>query len=432
MTRIYGTAFFSAEELQNHLTILEERSERDHRKIGKQLDIFMFNEIGGRGFPYWMPNGLKIKNKMKELFNKFHLLNGYVEIESPIVGAKYLYEISGHLSHYEETMFPSLSFDDEEIYLRPMACPHHCLYYSSELRSYNDLPLRVCENVRQYRYEKSGALRGLERVRAMELTDAHIFIRPKQIKTEVTQVIKSIQKILKIFDIEIEYIELALRDKDDKEKYHQDDEMWNKSEAVLREVLKASKIKNQEMVGEAAFYGPKIDVQVKTALGHSITMSTIQLDFLLPKKFELHYRDSNQNNKTPVLIHRGLIGTYERFISILLEQTKGVMPFWLAPQQIAIIPVNNKLHEKEASKIKEEFIKNGVLNVIVDKREERLSYKIRELQTNKVKYQVVIGDNEVKNNKITFREYGSDKETTMNRQKFLEKIIEENKLPSFN
>ncbi len=432
LTRIYGTAFFGAKQLENHLTILSERSERDHRKIGKQLDIFMFNELGGRGFPYWMPNGLKIKNRMKELFNKFHLLNGYVEIESPIVGDKVLYETSGHLDHYEETMFPSMKFDDEEIYLRPMSCPHHCLYFANELRSYNDLPLRICENVKQYRYEKSGALRGLERVRAMELTDSHIFITPDQIKSEVSEVISSIQKILKIFDIEIDYIELALRDKEDKEKYHHDDEKWNKSEVVLREVLNSSKIKYKEMIGEAAFYGPKIDIQVKTALGHSITMSTIQLDFLLPEKFNLSYKDSNQENKTPVLIHRGLIGTYERFISILLEQTKGVMPFWLAPQQIAIIPVNNNLHQKESLKIKDEFINNDVFNVIVDNREERLSYKIRQHQTNKVKYQIVIGDNEVKNNQITFREYGSEKETTMDRKKFLARIIKENKLPLLN
>ena len=429
LTRIYGTAFFNKEELDIHLKLLSERKERDHRRIGKELGIYMMDPLGGKGFTFWLPSGLKIKEKMKELFKAIHIGKNYYEIESPIVGDKLLYETSGHLDHYEDTMFPKLEFDDEQLYLRPMSCPHHCLFYKNELKSYKDLPFRVSENVRQYRYEKSGALRGLERVRAMELTDSHIFITPEQIESETKEIIKIIQKTLKIFNIEIDYIELALRNKKDKEKYHNDDKMWDMSENKLREILKHTGIKYIETKGEAAFYGPKIDIQVKTTLGHSITMSTIQLDFLLPKRFNLSYKDSKGKNQVPVMIHRGLIGTYERFMSILLEQTKGYLPFWLSPRQVVIIPVNNDAHIKASEDILKELNNEGILNVVIDDKDERLSYKIRQHQMKKTNFQIVMGDKETKENKITYREYGSDKEITITKNKFIDMLKDLNKLP---
>jgi len=421
INRVYGTAWFNNEQLEKYLKILEERKERDHRLLGKQLEIFTFNELVGKGFPIYLPNGKFIKDQISSFITSKEKEYGFIHVETPSIGSKSLYTTSGHYKHYKENMFPIMKVDNEQLLLRPMSCPHHCLVFDSKIRSYKDLPVRISEEVFQYRYEASGALLGLERVRAMELTDSHIFTQSNQIKKEIENTYKLITEVLNRFKIDIDYIELALHDPKNKSKYHNDKNLWNQTEKILEDILKDLKISYVKKTGEAAFYGPKIDIQVRTALGHIITLSTIQLDFLLPTKFNLSYIDSDGSKKTPIMIHRGLIGTYERFLSILLEQTKGVLPLWIAPKQFVIIPVNNELHEKYARKI---FNKLEKLNhrILFDNRNERMSYKIREHQTNKIPYQVIIGDEEVKSGKISVRKYGEQKTNILEISEFIKLI----------
>lgn len=417
LTRIYGTCWETKDELAKYLDILRERKERDHRKIGRDLNLFTFNQLGGQGFPFWLEDGMKIHNAIRDYVLKLDKKFGFREVLTPHFGEKKLYEISWHWAHYQDTMFAPIKMDNETLVARPMTCPHHIILFNSTRRSYKDLPIRYSEQSRLYRYEASGALSGLERVRGMDLTEGHIFVRPDQIKSEFKHLYKMILQALKDFNIEIDHISLSLRDPQDTQKFFQNDEMWNKAENDLREVLGELNIKYKEFIGEAAFYGPKVDFQVKTALNRIITMSTLQLDFLLPSRFEMKFVDSNEQFVTPVLIHRGLIGTYERFIATLLEQTKGVLPFWLSPRQITIIPINDELNEK-AQDLYNEFLDED-FNVNIDIRPERINKKIRDAQILKTKFIVVIGKKEIETNTLSVREYGKDDSKTYSKEEFV-------------
>lgn len=417
LTRIYGTCWETKDELAKYLDILRERKERDHRKIGRDLNLFTFNQLGGQGFPFWLEDGMKIHNAIRDYVLKLDKKFGFREVLTPHFGEKKLYEISGHWAHYQDTMFAPIKMDNETLVARPMTCPHHIILFNSTRRSYKDLPIRYSEQSRLYRYEASGALSGLERVRGMDLTEGHIFVRPDQIKSEFKHLYKMILQALKDFNIEIDHISLSLRDPQDTQKFFQNDEMWNKAENDLREVLGELNIKYKEFIGEAAFYGPKVDFQVKTALNRIITMSTLQLDFLLPSRFEMKFVDSNEQFVTPVLIHRGLIGTYERFIATLLEQTKGVLPFWLSPRQITIIPINDELNEK-AQDLYNEFLDED-FNVNIDIRPERINKKIRDAQILKTKFIVVIGKKEIETNTLSVREYRKDDSKTYSKEEFV-------------
>ncbi|WGI36355.1 threonine--tRNA ligase [Mesomycoplasma lagogenitalium] len=422
LTRIYGTAWETKEELNEYLELLKERKERDHRKIGKELNIFTFSHLSGQGFPIWLEDGMKIRNAIRERILYFDKKYGFKEVLTPHFGAQELYEISGHLEHYKDDMFKPLEVENEKLIARPMTCPHHIILFDREKRSYRELPIRYSEQSRLYRYEKSGALTGLERVRAMDLTEGHVFARKNQIVSEFKHLYKMILETLSLFDIKLDYVSFSKRDPENKEKFFNDDQMWNQAERDLETVLKELNIDYEEKIGEAAFYGPKIDFQVKTVLNHEITMSTLQLDFLLPQKFNISFINENNEKETPVLIHRGLIGTYERFISILLEQTKGNLPFWASPRQFTIIPIENAKHLEYAKKIKNklDFLN---FNVDLDDRDERINRKIRESQIMKTKYQIIIGDEEVKNQNITYRRYGENNSYTVEFNEFLLEMI---------
>ncbi|TPR53715.1 threonine--tRNA ligase [Metamycoplasma neophronis] len=420
LTRIYGTSWETKEELDKYLFILEERKERDHRKIGKELNIFTFNQLSGQGLPIWLEDGMKIHNAIRDYVLKLDKKYGFNEVMTPHFGEKKLYEISGHWAHYQDTMFKPIVMDNELLVARPMTCPHHILLFNATRRSYKDLPIRYSEQSRLYRYEKSGALSGLERVRGMDLTEGHIFVRPDQIKDEFKHLYKMILQALKDFNIEIDHVSLSLRDPEDHEKFFQNDEMWNRAENDLREVLKELNIEYKEFIGEAAFYGPKVDFQVRTVLNRIITMSTLQLDFLLPSRFEMKYVDDKEQFQTPVLIHRGLIGTYERFIATLLEQTKGALPYWLSPRQVTIMPINDELNQY-CQDLYEEFLDEDI-NVNVDLRSERINKKIREAQLQKTKFIIVIGRKEIEENTLAVREYGSEETKTYTKEEFLAKL----------
>ncbi|MBD5422938.1 MAG: threonine--tRNA ligase [Mycoplasma sp.] len=428
LTRIYATAWETKEELDEYLNLLQERKERDHRKIGKEMNLFMFDQLSGQGFPIWLEDGMKIRNRiMKEILAMDYKYN-FLEVSTPIVGEQELYETSGHWKHYKDDMFKPIICDNEKLVLRPMTCPHHVLIYRSKRRSYRELPIKLSEQSPLFRYEKSGALTGLERVRAMLLTEAHLFVRKDQIFTEFTNCYNMISETLKMFNVKIDYVSLSLRDPNNKDKFFDDDEMWKQAEDDLRSVLDKLNVKYQEKIGEAAFYGPKIDIQIKTVLGHEITMSTLQLDFLLPRKFNLEYINSENQPECPIMIHRGLIGTYERFVSILLEQTKGNLPFWLAPKQIVIIPVNDN-HIEFSEKLFNDLKANNFY-VEIDDRNERMSKKIREAQISKTKIQIVIGDEEISTNTLSLRFYGESeviKVESKNLIDYLLKLTDEKK-----
>lgn len=430
LTRIYGTAWESAAELAEFLQILAERKERDHRKIGKEMELFMFDQLAGQGFPIWLPDGIKIRNRIMNEVLWLDRKYGFQEVVSPIVGEQQLYEVSGHWEHYQDSMFLPISCDHERLILRPMTCPHHILIYQAKKRSYRDLPFRLSEQSPLFRYEKTGALTGMERVRSMLLTEGHVFVMPNQIISEFKHCYQLIQTALKLFNIKIDYVSLSVRDPEDKTKYHDDEQMWLQAEADLRQVLQELNIDYQEKIGEAAFYGPKIDIQIKTVLGHEITMSTLQLDFVLPKKFALDFINSQNTLETPILIHRGLIGTYERFLSILLEQTKGILPFWLAPKQICLIPINHDKHYPLALKLYQKLVEANFY-VTVDDRNERINKKIREAQIAKTKIQIVIGDEEVQTQMLALRFYGSEAITKVHQDQliaYLEKLTYESKV----
>ena len=421
LTRIYGTCWSTKEELDNYLRILEERKERDHRKLGKQLGIFMFDDLVGRGLPMWLPNGFIIRRKLCDYIMDKEYELGYLHVLTPAIGNVNLYKTSGHWDHYKDDMFPKMDLDDESYVLRPMNCPHHMVMYKSQLHSYKELPLRIAEIASDFRFEASGALTGIERTRAFYQNDSHIFCTPDQISSVFKEVTKLILSVYEDFGIKDYRFRLSLRDPNDTEKYFGNDELWEKSETQLRQVLNELGVKYYEAIGEAAFYGPKLDVQIRSAIGHDVTLSTIQLDYQLPERFELTYIDENGEKKRPVVVHRAILGSLDRFIAYLIEETKGVFPLWLAPTQVKLIPVNLEYHMAYCEEIKEILRKNKI-RVSADYRDEKLGYKIREAQTQKIPFQLVIGDKEVESKTINVRRYGEKDSIEMSIDEFVKLI----------
>ena len=419
LQRIYGICFKTEEELNAHLAFLEECKLRDHRKLGKDLGIFMFSELVGKGLPMWLPNGFILRKTLVDYITNKELELGYKHVMTPSLGNVELYKTSGHWDHYQEDMFPSMELDDEAYVLRPMNCPHHMMMFKNSLHSYRDLPIRIAEVANDFRYESSGSLCGIERTRAFTQNDSHIFCTPSQIKDEFAGVVKLILDVYKDFGFNDYEFRLSLRDKNDKEKYFDNDEMWDMAENELRKVLTELNIPYYEAEGEAAFYGPKLDVQVKSAIGHDVTLSTCQLDFLLPERFELEYVDEGGKKERPVVIHRAILGSLDRFIAFLLEETKGDLPTWLAPIQVKIIPVSSE-HQGEYAKETEEYLKNNKIRVESDLRNEKLGYRLREAQTAKIPYTIILGDQEKENKTISYRLHGQKETTTVSKEKFLE------------
>lgn len=412
LQRIYGVCFDNKEDLEAYLKELEEAKERDHRKIGKDLEIFMTSPLVGAGMPLWLPNGSIVRKQLENYIYKKEQALGYDHVYTPCVGTKQLYVTSGHWDHYQKNMFPLMKVDDEEFVLRPMNCPHHMLVYKNKLHSYRDLPVRIGEFATDFRYEASGAVKGLERVRCMCQNDAHLFVTPEQIGEEFKRVVALILDVYKDFGIKDYKFRLSLRDKEDKEKYFDDDEMWDNAENKLREVLNELGVEYFEAKGEAAFYGPKLDVEVKPAVGPEVTLSTCQLDFLLPRRFELNYIDSNGEKQVPVVIHRAIFGTFDRFTAFIIEETKGAFPLWLAPSQIVIVPVNSEIHAGYAYKVKEALASEG-FRVEVDARNEKLGYRIREAQLKKIPVEIVVGDGEIAEGSVNIRRFGVQGSTSM-------------------
>ncbi|MDD6223599.1 MAG: threonine--tRNA ligase [bacterium] len=427
LQRIYGVCYDSEEELLEHLRFIEEAKLRDHRKIGKDLDIFMSHDLVGKGMPLWLPNGAFIRKQLENYIYEKERKMGYQHVYTPCVGTVDLYKTSGHWDHYQENMFPSMKVDDEEFVLRPMNCPHHMLVYGNALHSYRDLPIRIGEFATDFRYEASGAVKGLERVRCMCQNDAHLFVRPDQIGEEFKKVVSLILAVYQDFGIENYSFRLSLRDKEDKEKYFDDDKMWDEAEDKLRSVLNELGVEYYEAIGEAAFYGPKLDVEVQPAVGNEVTLSTCQLDFLLPRKFDLSYIDRDGSKQTPVVLHRAIFGTFDRFTAFIIEETKGVFPVWLAPVQVNIIPVNNEYHLEYANKVKEMMEKQDI-RVELDDRNEKLGYKMRESQTRKIPYSIILGNQEREQEMISYRRHGKEDTTTVSISEFLEMIHNEIKL----
>ena len=421
LQRIYGVCFKTEEDLNNHLKELEDAKLRDHRKIGKDLNLFMTHQLIGAGLPMYLPYGATIRRTLERYIQDKELKLGYKHVYTPSLATTDLYKISGHWDHYKEDMFPIMHMDNEELVLRPMNCPHHMLIYKNSLRSYRDLPIRIGELANDFRYESSGAVCGLERVRQMCQNDAHLFVRPDQIKEEVGNVINLIFNVY-IDDFRFSKdtfkFRLSKRDKNNKEKYIDNDEMWETAESQLREILNELNIDFYEAEGEAAFYGPKIDIQIKTALGHDITIPTCQLDFSLPERFDLTYIDKDGSKVRPVVIHRAILGSSDRFISFLLEETKGVLPIWLSPVQVNIIPVNNEYHLRYAKEIEKLLLENGI-RVELDSREEKLGYKLRESVTRKIPVLLVLGDKEKENGNVSYRKYGTEETITVSKEDFV-------------
>ena len=424
LQRIYGVCFETEEDLNNYLNELEERKQRDHRKIGKEQEIFMNHELVGAGMPIWLPNGAVIRKELENYIYEKERNLGYEHVYSPCVGTVDLYKTSGHWDHYKENMFPMMKVDDEEFVLRPMNCPHHMLVFKNKLHSYRDLPVRIGEFATDFRYEASGAVKGLERVRCMCQNDAHLFVTPEQIKDEFKKVVSLILDVYHDFGIKDYKFRLSLRDPKDKEKYFDDDKMWNEAEAKLREVLNELNVDYFEAVGEAAFYGPKLDVEVKPAVGPEVTLSTCQLDFLLPRRFDLSYIDNKGEKKTPVVLHRAIFGTFDRFTAFLIEETKGAFPTWLAPVQVNIIPVNNNYHLEYANEIYK-MLKDASIRVELDDRDEKLSYKMRESQTKKIPITLILGDKERDESLVSYRRHGSNKTYSVTKDTFKELLLNE-------
>lgn len=404
LQRIYGTAFPKKAQLDEHLVLLEEAKKRDHRKLGKELGMFTFSKEVGQGLPLWLPNGSKLRRTMERYIVDLEERLGYQHVYTPVMGSVELYKISGHWEHYQEDMFPPMQMDNEELVLRPMNCPHHMMVYKSDMRSYRDLPIRIAELGTMHRYEMSGALTGLHRVRAMTLNDAHIFCRPDQIKSEFARVVQLIRQVYEDFGITQYRFRLSYRDPQDTEKYFPNDEMWEMSQRMLKEVVEELGLPYFEAEGEAAFYGPKLDVQIKTALGKEETLSTAQLDFLLPERFELEYVGADGNKHRPVVIHRGIISTMERMTAFLLENFAGALPLWLSPIQARVIPVSTQF-DGYAQEVEEKLLASGI-RVECDLRNEKLGYKIREAQLEKVPYMLIVGENESNSGAVSIRKRG--------------------------
>ena len=421
LQRIYGVCFRTEEDLNKYLEELEERKNRDHRKIGKDLGIYFIDDLVGKGLPMYLPNGFILWNELENYIRNKEIKRGYKHVLTPPLGNVELYKTSGHLEHYKDAMFPIMEVEDEEYVLRPMNCPHHMMIFDHDLHSYKDLPLRIAEIARDCRYEASGALKGIERLRSFCQNDSHIFCTPDQIEEEFKGVVDLILECYKELGIKNYRFELSLRDPEDKVKYHQDDEMWNNAEDRLRKVMDDIGVPYVEKIGEAAFYGPKLDVQVKPAVGPEITISTCQIDFCLPMKFNLSYIDKDGSKKTPVVLHRAVFGSIDRFIAFYLEETKGALPLWLSPLQINIIPVNNEYHLEYATNLLNK-LKEKELRVELDSRDEKMGYKIRESQMKKIPYTLVLGNNERDNNTVTYRKYGEEATTTVSVEDFINMI----------
>ena len=424
LQRIYGVCFENEEDLNDYLVELEEAKMRDHRKIGKDLSIFMSHDLVGKGMPLWLPNGAIIRKQLENYIYEKERNMGYMHVYTPCVGTVDLYKTSGHWDHYKENMFPSMKVEDEEFVLRPMNCPHHMLVYGNELHSYRDLPIRIGEFATDFRYEASGAVKGLERVRCMCQNDAHLFVRPEQIGEEFKKVVSLILDVYNDFGLKNYKFRLSLRDPMDKEKYFDDDDMWNEAESKLREVLNELNVDYFEAIGEAAFYGPKLDVEVKPAVGPEVTLSTCQLDFLLPRKFELSYVDKDGSKKIPVVLHRAIFGTFDRFTAFILEETKGCLPTWLCPVQVNIIPVNNEYHLEYCEALMRQLSGLGI-RCELDNRDEKLGYKMRESQTKKIPYTLVIGDKERDGNLVNYRRHGSQEAISISMGEFIDMIKKE-------
>ncbi|CAM3753394.1 threonine--tRNA ligase [Mesobacillus zeae] len=426
LQRIYGTAFFKKEELAEHLRLLEEAKERDHRKLGKELSLFTNSQLVGQGLPLWLPKGSTIRRVVERYIVDKEVSLGYDHVYTPIMGSVDLYKTSGHWDHYQEDMFPVMDMDNEQLVLRPMNCPHHMMVYKNSIHSYRELPIRIAELGTMHRYEMSGALSGLQRVRGMTLNDAHIFVRPDQIKEEFKRVVQLIQEVYKDFNINDFSFRLSYRDPEDTEKYFDDDQMWEKAQSMLKEAMDELDVAYFEAEGEAAFYGPKLDVQVKTALGKDETLSTVQLDFLLPERFDLTYVGEDGKQHRPVVIHRGVVSTMERFVSFLIEEYKGAFPTWLAPVQAIVIPVSPDIHFEYAKEV-QDSLKAAGFRVEMDSRNEKIGYKIREAQMQKIPFMLVVGDKEMEETGVNVRKYGEQKSETMSLQAFRELFDKEAK-----
>ena len=424
LQRIYGVCFTNEEDLDNYLQELEDAKNRDHRKIGKDLKIFMTNDLVGKGLPMYLPNGYIIFEELEKYIKGKERKIGYKHVLTPPLGNVELYKTSGHWDHYKDDMFPKMEIEGEEFVLRPMNCPHHMMIYSNGIHSYKDLPIRIGEIARDCRFESSGSLKGIERVRSFCQNDAHLFVTHEQIESEFSSVVNLILEVYKELGITNYHFELSLRDKEDKIKYYQDDEMWDNAENTLRKVLDNIGIDYIEKTGEAAFYGPKLDVQVKPAVGNEYTLSTCQLDFCLPMKFNLTYIDKDGSKKTPVVLHRAVFGSLDRFMAYYLEETKGNLPLWLAPVQINVIPVNNQYHLEYANKIFNS-LNDKEFRVELDKRDEKLGYKMRESQTRKIPYTLILGQKEVDDNLVSYRKFQSQETTTVTLEEFIDLIKNE-------
>ena len=421
LQRIYGVCFDTPERLEAHLKELEEAKERDHRKIGKDLGIFMMSDLVGKGLPMWLPNGYTLWRTLQNYITDKEIKYGYKHVHTPDLGSVELYKTSGHWDHYKDDMFPAMEMDNEAYVLRPMNCPHHMVMYKNFLHSYKDLPVRIAEIANDFRYEAAGAVKGIERARCFTQNDSHIFCTPEQIESEFKGVLDLIMDVYNDFGFKNYKCRLSLRDPEDKEKYFQDDDMWNNAEEALRKVLNDIGIDYVEAKGEAAFYGPKLDILIKPAVGNEVALSTIQLDFLLPRRFELYYIDANGEKKTPVVIHRAILGSIDRFIALLLEETKGALPLWLAPVGINVIPVNNEYHLDYAREVYKMLL-DADYRVEIDERDEKLSYKMRESQIKKIPITLILGQKEVDNKEISFRLFGSSETTTMSQKEFMDYI----------
>ncbi|MBT9249399.1 threonine--tRNA ligase [Bacillus halotolerans] len=426
LQRVYGTAFFKKADLDEHLRMLEEAKERDHRKLGKELKLFANSQKVGQGLPLWLPKGATIRRTIERYIVDKEISLGYEHVYTPVLGSKELYETSGHWDHYQEGMFPPMEMDNETLVLRPMNCPHHMMIYKQDIHSYRELPIRIAELGTMHRYEMSGALSGLQRVRGMTLNDAHIFVRPDQIKDEFIRTVRLIQDVYEDFGLSDYTFRLSYRDPEDTEKYFDDDEMWNKAQSMLKSAMDEIGHDYYEAEGEAAFYGPKLDVQVKTAIGKEETLSTVQLDFLLPERFDLTYIGEDGKQHRPVVIHRGVVSTMERFVAFLIEEHKGALPTWLAPVQFQVIPVSPAVHLDYAKQVQESLQREG-LRVEVDSRDEKIGYKIREAQMQKIPYMLVVGDQEAENGAVNVRKYGEQKSETISLDDFVKKAVAEAK-----
>lgn len=422
MTRIYGISFPKKKMLDEYLVILEEAKKRDHRKIGKEMELFMFSERVGKGLPIWLPKGTQLRLRLQELLRSLLKPYNYQEVICPGIGGKSLYVTSGHYAHYGKDAFQPIQTpeEDEEYMLKPMNCPHHCEVYARKPRSYKDLPLRIAEFGTVFRYEKSGELHGLTRVRTFTQDDAHIFVRPEQVKAEFENVIDVILKVFKIFGFENYEAQISLRDPKDTEKYIGSDEIWEESENAIREACKEKGLETREEVGEAAFYGPKLDFMVKDAIGRRWQLGTIQVDYNLPERFKLEYTAEDNSKKTPVMIHRAPFGSLERFTAVLIEHTAGHFPLWLTPDQVAILPISEKFNDY-AQKVRQYLDKQGV-RALVDDRNEKIGRKIRDNELKRVPYMVIVGEKESAEGLVSMRKQGGGEQATMSMEEFAQRI----------